>query len=808
VETIRDLTKKTKKQQKVDIFKKYSNENITTKRFRWIRTPDFECTPYVCAYKKKFSIEQPDTVRIYVSADERYQLYLDGEFVGAGSERGDANNWFFESYDLNLSAGTHTIVAKVWALGEKAPSAQISLNPCCFTLSADDQKHLNILATGYSDWYCSSLEGFSLHEVPFAFAVRWREDIDGNKYNCKYRTGDGGVWKKAETVTKESLKNKPVLRQARLPKMIRRRIRSKPDIIINELNSDEFNNIENKKVLPNQGANNDSEKWYLVQDGAGVNVDANKTVRIIFSLDDYYCFYPELKLSGGKGAHISLRASEAAYFTCDHKENRHFRHPKGKRSEIVGKYFKYSMSTRYISNGNEDQLFDPLWWFSGIYVELIIKTADDPLHIDQFSLYETRYPLEMESNYDSSDKKFDRILNICFRTLQNCTHETYMDCPFYEQVMYVGDSRIEALATYTSTLDLRMPLKSIEIINESRLENGLNMSGYPYRELHVIPTFSLLWIAMVSDYCYWVEGFEQAVRPLVSDMRKIIAYFLGRRNCDGLISPGDERKYDAFNFIDWVDGWNNDWGVPRGDNEINSVFHWLFVHVLRLYSDIEKYFGNSQIAEQALNDAKKISNTVTEMFWNNNRGAYADDLDHTSFSEHSQIMAILSGLAKMENQKILSETLFNDKDLLRATIYFSHYYFEVCRMLENSKAFWDRMSMWYEIEENDFKTVCESTLPTRSDCHAWSAHPLFHYYATILGIRPMEYGFNKVEVKPLLGKLKYAKGSMVHIKGNIDIELGAGSEKLTGSIYLPEGLKGVLSLPDEQRILSPGRNNI
>ena len=100
--------------------------------------------------------------------------------------------------------------------------------------------------------------------------------------------------------------------------------------------------------------------------------------------------------------------------------------------------------------------------------------------------------LSLESSLIHPNKRFDKILKMSFRTLQNCTHETYMDCPFYEQLMYVGDARIESLVTYTSTLDGRMPAKAVNMINYSRLENGLNMSCYPYRGKHVIPPFAFM----------------------------------------------------------------------------------------------------------------------------------------------------------------------------------------------------------------------------------------------------------------------------------------------------------------------------
>src|SRR5580704_2406415 len=74
---------------------------------QWVGLP--ATTPSVAAYKLRFTADRAATVRVHVTADERYELYLDGEKIGRGSERGDANNWYFETYDLELTAGEHII---------------------------------------------------------------------------------------------------------------------------------------------------------------------------------------------------------------------------------------------------------------------------------------------------------------------------------------------------------------------------------------------------------------------------------------------------------------------------------------------------------------------------------------------------------------------------------------------------------------------------------------------------------------------------------------------------------------------------
>ncbi len=45
---------------------------------------------------KKFTFDRTQTIRVHVTADERYELFLDGKRIGRGSERGDRNNWFYE----------------------------------------------------------------------------------------------------------------------------------------------------------------------------------------------------------------------------------------------------------------------------------------------------------------------------------------------------------------------------------------------------------------------------------------------------------------------------------------------------------------------------------------------------------------------------------------------------------------------------------------------------------------------------------------------------------------------------------------
>src|SRR5436309_913205 len=91
---------------------------------RWVACPNVGAPPFVTAYRCRFTLDSPTVVRAHVTADERYELWVDGEWVGRGSERGDGDHWFFETYDLTLEADAHVLVARVWTLGDMAPYAQ------------------------------------------------------------------------------------------------------------------------------------------------------------------------------------------------------------------------------------------------------------------------------------------------------------------------------------------------------------------------------------------------------------------------------------------------------------------------------------------------------------------------------------------------------------------------------------------------------------------------------------------------------------------------------------------------------------
>jgi hypothetical protein len=122
--------------------------------------------------------------------------------------------------------------------------------------------------------------------------------------------------------------------------------------------------------------------------------------------------------------------------------------------------------------------------------------------------------------------------------------------------------------------------------------------------------------------------------------------------------------------------------------------------------------------------------------------------------------------------------------------------------------FFERLGLWYEHEALGLKTPMEAPEPTRSDCHAWGSHPLYHAFATILGIRPASFGFESVRIAPQLGPLERAQGKLPHPLGFIEADLELKKGALSGSVSLPKGLKGIFVYAGKTKRLKPGKQKI
>ena len=109
-----------------------SNPDLLTQGWsaHWIAADGGSRTEFgVYHFRKAIDVTaQPSSFLIHVSADQRYQLFVNGERVSVGPARGDLYHWRYESVDIApwMKAGRNVLAAVVWNFGEETPVSQIT----------------------------------------------------------------------------------------------------------------------------------------------------------------------------------------------------------------------------------------------------------------------------------------------------------------------------------------------------------------------------------------------------------------------------------------------------------------------------------------------------------------------------------------------------------------------------------------------------------------------------------------------------------------------------------------------------------
>jgi alpha-L-rhamnosidase len=758
-------------------------------RARWVAHPNAPAyaeaeSPFFAVYRLRFRIEQLRVARINVSADERYLLSLDGLRLGRGPERGSLGRWCFETYDIPLSAGEHTLTVSVHSLCRHRAWGQLSVRHGLLVLAEGDAEEL--LSTGIAAWECAEVPGISAERpsLPRSFiATGGRLIVPGA--SLREPTEFVPVREIAQAVPASARMEAPGvwgLVPAVLPMMYEQ------DLQLGRVRHVDTASPVTAVETPAAPASHlpaaAEEFQRLLAGQAPVVIPPNSARRVIIDLEDYYCVYPRLMFSGGTGGTVRIDSAEALFeadgFT------------KHNRNDVAGLYFR-GQGDQLHPDGRTGVTYEAPIYLAGRYLQLTVSTADEPLKLGGLTLTETHYPYTWDTQFQSSDARLARLRAIALRSLEMCSHDTYYDCPYYEQLMYVGDTRLEVLVGYTHCHDDRLPRKAITMFDDSRNPDGWTSARLPTRITQTIPPFSLWWVGMVWDFHMWRNdpGFVRARMPGVR------AVLEAARECVGpdlLFHPPA-----GWNFVDWIAHLG---GVER---KPCAVLHWHMVYTLRLAADLEVAVGEPSLARRHRDLADRMTDAGNAAFWDDSVGLYRElPAGETSrhdryrpYTEHAQCLALLAGAVPPARRSRLAAALFSREDLVRTTIYFSHYLFEACHALADLggiDVLFRRLELWHNLDPRGFKTTFEAPEPTRSDCHAWGAHPLYHLYATVLGVRPAAPGFRRVRIEPRLGPLEWIKGTLHHPDGGIGIEVRGSGGRTEASVTLPPGIAGELVL--------------
>lgn len=761
------------------------NPDLLSKKWTalWVSHPNAAQRAYgVYHFRKNINLgTKPSKYIIHVSADNRYRFFVNGKPVCFGPARGDLYNWYFETIDIApyLKAGDNVLAALVWNMGEHAPVAQVS-NQTGLVVQGNSAAEQAVNTN--ASWLVTVNKAYkpcstnNSEVLKTYFVVGPGDELDANLYPWGWEQAgyDDSKWQHAVKVMTPSTvgygtDNLWTLTQRTIPLMEER-----------------FQRMSRVRravgITPGNA---------FLKGNSPLTIGANKKVSILIDQDSATLAYPELLVSGGKGAVVKITYAEALF-----KDG-----VKGNRNDIEGKEILGNFDV-FKPDGKDKRSFRPLWQRSFRYIQLDITTTAEPLIINDFFSWYTGYPFVQKATFSSNDASLKDIWNVGWRTARLCAGENYYDCPYYEQLQYVADTRIMSLISLYVSGDDRLMRKAIHDFYLSRVPEGLTQGRYPSNRIQVIPPFSLYWVSMLHDYMMYRND-DAFLKQYLTAATGVLDWYENRIDPEkNMLGP---MKW--WNFTDWANGFQ-DMGVPPGATDGNSAIISLqYAYTLKQAAQLYTHFGLKQQAAHYEELAAKINQATYQHCFDNARNLFGDTPEKRSYSQHASIMGVLSDAVPQEKQQTVLNNVLADNSLTQATFYYRFYLAQAMKKAGLANKYYAQLTPWRNMLKQGLTTFAETPDPSRSDCHGWSASPNYDFLATICGISPVAPGYKKVEIKPALGELTSVTGVVPIPAGNISVSINRkGSKGANVVAYIPNGVEVYFIWNNKQTVLKNGKN--
>lgn len=695
-----------------------SSHPLAAERGIWHPTAD-RVGPVWILFRRVLKIGAPVSGgRVCFSASQRARIWLDGQLLAEGPPRSDRETWpFMEVAVPDLPPGIHVVAVEVVHYGSEAGKGQIG-GPG-FLVMATDRMELKALSTGDPGWRChrdpsrhpwkGEPLGAGSKMLKGHRAIGPGQELDGQFHPWGWRevAFDEGGWLAPRYLSETHNNpwgNRPLgchLVRNRLPEMVRR-----------------------------------TGEWQRLVDARERAVEIplrlhpGQILRLIGDAGCVVTAFPELSWRGGRGSRITLTANEIPFNSGD-------------GSLLHGDSLDHACFP-----GQQDRLhvpgegnWSPDWIRAFRYLVVDIEAGPEALDLDHFGFVVSGYPMRHTVSIElQGPRDWDRLIRINRATMAACSHETFFDCPAWEQAQFPGDSRIMARHHYLACCDDRLPLKAIADCAASRTPSGLLRSHWPSRFEQVISTYSLQWIGMLHDH-WWYMGREEAIRPHLPVARNVLQWFMDRRRDDGLLGFIEEAP-----FVDWA----FPSGCPEQVDEGGSApVTAMAAEACGMLAEMERVAGFPELSERWDGEREAFLSGLARC-WDGQRQLLRDHPEG-DFSIHTQVQAALAGYWNPAKAGEVLERALGDEGCRQAgTLYYRSHLAQALRKSGRRAHVYQLFEDWFRLMETGVTTWPESDREKpRSQCHGWGCMIETELLLSLFGLSPAEPGWKRIRFEPL-----------------------------------------------------------
>jgi hypothetical protein len=434
------------------------------------------------------------------------------------------------------------------------------------------------------------------------------------------------------------------------------------------------------------------------------------------------------------------------------------------------------------------------------YLRVTLAGLSAPVKLLDVHCVFSSYPVAYEGLFRCSNKTLNRIWDACRWTAQLCMQDYFLDSPVHQEPSACpGDYMIESLINYYAFGDAHLPRQDIlKVMRNIRQGKGAIFHT----------SYSLLWVQMLMDYRLYT-GDDSLVREAADTVFMLLERFEGYRGEEGLVSLAPN-----YMFMDWVEAAGANLHHPPRSMGMGYMTAFYYKALLN-GAQAAELVGREELARTYRGRAEAAREAFNRLLWSDEKGLYRDGLaldppvapsqwlpgdpEGETYSQHTNSLAVLYGLAPAGRQQALMERVLRDGALIRCQPYFMHFLLEATA---HSGLFGacglDQILRWQGLLEEHASSLKEIWGDGGFDCdysHAWSGTPGYQLPSKVLGVAPEAPGFARIAIRPMLGALQWASGRVPTPLGIVAVAWRRRQDALELRVEIPQGATARLFLP-------------
>ncbi len=389
------------------------------------------------------------------------------------------------------------------------------------------------------------------------------------------------------------------------------------------------------------------------------------------------------------------------------------------------------------------------------------------------------YPYDMtEERFDCDSSALVKVHDFCKHSVRATSFAGYFLDGDRERTAYEADAYITALSSYAMSSDDTPAFATI-------------------LDLQWNPTWPTEWkqFFIRAVYEQWMHSGNKSLVFEQYQRMKHTKSWRHLRNADGLVisdGPGRMPATDGCGTADLVD-WPPSFRDGFVMRPINSLVNAIHYRNLRELAEMAKAVELDADAKMFTAEADQTYASYQTAFFDEKQGRYVDGVgtDHTTVQANA--MAIACGVVPEKNLKRVGDyvaekgfscTTYMAQFVLEALFLSGHADRAFELMTAKGERSWLNMMAQGATITTELWDITDKQFGIDMN-HAWSTAPLNMISRYVLGVKPLEAGYGKVEVKPNFGPLMRVSAVVPTPKGGITIDYKNG--KL--SVKKPVGME-------------------